>query len=1168
MSSLAHAVHRALSPGLDAVAQAITSSSVTLDADSDAEIQLTNKMLATLHAKITSCRSLDEVIDVVHNDYRDALRSHLLTFAASAEKLETAKANLERLIADQKAGVVPQRLRVKAPEVQFTKDFMESSNADAVKALAAIKEETSKFQTSVMDRTIAAKKVELAIWEDKCNTEAQAKEGGKIVAETYASRFDTFKSPIFVRGNDNEIHLGSWTITAERKGQCIVAAGALPLFYSQILAIVKRRHAAASIKFEKKREVAAKADVEMADGTRNAGPSIQSLVDKTINARLKKLTLSGASKKVSRSSLSMPSRANDYLNYTEYVWPEYLERLSTANSPISVDETFEVEEGPHAGQQETERSETQEGSRFNSGQRSKVEGRKEGKRKAARLDAISVSPFRPSTFPDSILTMTWDDAVSFVHTHTPLSILEAGRFRSHVHTSPGVVVPREISNELSLGLKYLLFDPPDKKLIMDAWFDFYRRVRWRIYFLFQEGPDMPYDPDYGVESKKNTPPPRLPLWMETGLKRGEMYCRQTMLKIPESATQAKPNAFALRVEKVRHFLTNNNYVVTMTDKNLGLAVSERNWLIGNERTLLNDQRNFTLLAKKDADLIMWNKCDAMQKLANECVDVELYSMLKLNKYFESLITERGDEHVYPYFHGIPKIHKKPTGFRPIIPCHTVVFNPAAKFVSKELKPIVKSTPSIIHGTKDLFTRLSQLSIDYRRQFYFVSGDVVAFYPNIPLDKCMSIVCDMYDSFLLRTCRHDPYSETIDAMLEGTLTRQKLFKRAIEIGNTQLIAQHDEKYYLQLNGLAMGVADSPDLANLFAAHYENKSGIMNHPDVLFYGRYIDDVFALVYAESETEALELIQNKISYDGCTIEWNVSSSECQFLDALLFKDASGVLAWRPYVKLGNHRERIPFVSHHPMDVKRGVYIGECSRLAVLCSTKDTYMEAIRDLNSLYHVRGYPDALVQSWCRKNIQERWEKRYALRAEPEHDEGVLVLKTRFNDVWDWFDATELGNRVTGYWSEWLRRAELGDYDTTYKPYDYHEPHHIVHVLPKLFAVIKDEDGSTGGVPDLRKIGMLGRRWLVSRKRGTNLFDLSNVWKKLVIKKMDEAIADEGGVFPDAPSDNVTYDASANRTENPRARFADSESEHIDLHGRDSSEEEQEHPIFGRMSKRTN
>ena len=66
---------------------------------------------------------------------------------------------------------------------------MESSNADAVKALAAIKEETSKFQTSVMDRTIAAKKVELAIWEDKCNTEAQAKEGGKIVAETYASRF-------------------------------------------------------------------------------------------------------------------------------------------------------------------------------------------------------------------------------------------------------------------------------------------------------------------------------------------------------------------------------------------------------------------------------------------------------------------------------------------------------------------------------------------------------------------------------------------------------------------------------------------------------------------------------------------------------------------------------------------------------------------------------------------------------------------------------------------------------------------------------------------------------------------------------------------------------------------------------------------------------------------
>ena len=42
-----------------------------------------------------------------------------------------------------------------------------------------------------------------------------------------------------------------------------------------------------------------------------------------------------------------------------------------------------------------------------------------------------------------------------------------------------------------------------------------------------------------------------------------------------------------------------------------------------------------------------------------------------------------EEYPVPRFYGIPKIHKYPVKFRPIIPCHSVVFNPAAKFISKK-----------------------------------------------------------------------------------------------------------------------------------------------------------------------------------------------------------------------------------------------------------------------------------------------------------------------------------------------------------------------------------------------------------------------------------------------------------------------------------------------------
>jgi hypothetical protein len=427
---------------------------------------------------------------------------------------------------------------------------------------------------------------------------------------------------------------------------------------------------------------------------------------------------------------------------------------------------------------------------------------------------------------------------------------------------------------------------------------------------------------------------------------------------------------------------------------------------------------------------------------------------------------------------------------------------------------------------------------------------------------------MYEEWLLNNARANPnvYSYTQDT--EKIELRNKIFKRAIEIGNTRLITQHGGKYYEQLNGLAMGVADSPDLANLYGVHFEMRSGIYSDPAVIYYGRYIDDCLSLVYAESANQALEKIKSYIKFDGCEITWAVSEFKCQFLDAELYK-SDGRLEWRPFVKLGNNRERIPWASHHPTDVKRGVYIGECSRLAVLCSNKENYISAIKDLNALYLIRGYPIELVTSWCRNHIQERWEKRFALRTQPEHDEGVLVLKTRFDDVWNWFSATELGEAVTGYWTEWYERAESNRYTTDatrpFLPDDPKDEHDIIDVKPGLFTEVRQGVDDTVFVPDLRKIGLLGRRWIVSRKRNTNLFDLANNWKKTIFMKLDEAIADEGGVVPETPSvmdtNLAAYEQSLLQT------VPIIQDEVINIHRRDS-DDEMEHPLFGRLSKTHN
>ena len=345
-------------------------------------------------------------------------------------------------------------------------------------------------------------------------------------------------------------------------------------------------------------------------------------------------------------------------------------------------------------------------------------------------------------------------------------------------------------------------------------------------------------------------------------------------------------------------------------------MSERDWLIRNELKLLEDIRNYKQLTKLEVDSIMREKGKKMLALADMADEHIFLNELKVGDYFRSLVSGPGEPLVYPLFHGLPKIHKKPTGFRPIIPCHLVCFNPAAKFVSKELKLLVKAAPLIIHGTKDLFMRLSQLRIDPRQKLFCVMGDVIAFYPNVPLNQCIDIVTTMYEQWLFDHSTNVDIPLIDKDSLENNLIKLKVFKCAIETGNTQLITQHEEKYFEQLNGLAMGVADSPDLSNLFGYHFEKLSGVLHHPQVAFYGRYIDDCFALVYAESANNVLNLISGMVKFDLCVIEWAVSDTSCQFLDSVNFKGKNNQLRWRPFVKAGNNRERIPWVSHHPMDV------------------------------------------------------------------------------------------------------------------------------------------------------------------------------------------------------------------------------------------------------------
>ena len=296
---------------------------------------------------------------------------------------------------------------------------------------------------------------------------------------------------------------------------------------------------------------------------------------------------------------------------------------------------------------------------------------------------------------------------------------------------------------------------------------------------------------------------------------------------------------------------------------------------------------------------------------------------------------------------------------------------------------------------------------------------------------------------------------------------------------------------------MGVADSPDLANLYGWFCERRDNVLSHPSIAFYGRYIDDCIGIVYATTEQEALHIMQSTVRIDDCVLTWDVGKFQ-PFLDMMLYIDINNRLQHMPYMKAKSHQERIPWISAHPLDVKRGTFYGEMSRLATLSSTPENYSEAISRLVALYIKRGYPEALVKSWMKAKYTERWDKRLTPRVEDEG--GVLVLKSNFNTAWNFFSASTLGNTMLDYMRFWLYKAERMEFSKEFPPVPYgwtddvESSRHVIKTLDVLDTEVL--------VQDIRRTDILDRRTIVSRKRTFNLFDITSLFKRIVLEKQGE------------------------------------------------------------------
>lgn len=580
------------------------------------------------------------------------------------------------------------------------------------------------------------------------------------------------------------------------------------------------------------------------------------------------------------------------------------------------------------------------------------------KEKIFRLDS-------PGTFPKEYFESSMAGRVCFLRSQ--LSLWDLSTLRSWtpgVFKHPDVSLPRNVEFFLALNLKYIYPQIFRYDLPLSAYDDVVRRVR--LWYKHRNDKKSQWK---RIVSLKNDSIPVEPgpasYKIEEALSKGRATLGGILEEVVPSQRSNAPYreqwtvpGLCVTRRHLRNFMLLNQYMAFITDKNLGIAVVPLSWYKGKVDSIL--RTGYTEVDKVPTRLL---------KEGLFRIQTKRYWM---SPQVASFLGQVPDFQHIPIFHGIPKVHKEPWKVRPIVPMHSFCTGNLSKVVHVLLEPFLKDFPTICQSSREFVYKLNCFTrnMDHSKVWNLFTIDVVSMYTNI------------LTQHLLPSIRWtlDTYSDYTEGTIEWVL-------HAVELINENVFFQHDGKFYHQDQGIAMGTATGPVLANLFMGFYEQ---ILDVQRMGFYIRYIDDIFVLSQWK-----LEDIQMALRIPGIDFTFE-AGSELSFLDVLVHKHGEEV-CYKPYAKKLNHYQYLPWVSSHPLSVKKGLVKTELTRMATL-SKKQCYFEERKTfLCRMLALRGYPANVLDAWKQ---QVDWREPGSFSYERrERNRSFFLAASEYNPVWD-------------------------------------------------------------------------------------------------------------------------------------------------------------------------
>ncbi len=157
-----------------------------------------------------------------------------------------------------------------------------------------------------------------------------------------------------------------------------------------------------------------------------------------------------------------------------------------------------------------------------------------------------------------------------------------------------------------------------------------------------------------------------------------------------------------------------------------------------------------------------------------------------------------------------------------------------------LQPLAQSLPSYIKDSKSFINLVETTPLP--NNCLLCTLDVSSLYTNIPTEEGISAALKALEAH--RSVDHSrPPLDYLSRLLE-TILYNNVFR-------------FNDKFYLQLQGTAMGTKMAPAYANIFMGNLEEQALNRTTPIPLMWKRYIDDIF-LVWTNTKESLLEFINS----------------------------------------------------------------------------------------------------------------------------------------------------------------------------------------------------------------------------------------------------------------------------------------------------------------------